>query len=157
VLLCNQDTVSETRLMAPRIGDYLKQNFHKIREYQGIEDSKSGICLIVSVITSSDWAFEVQDSYSMSPLALEFNPKISFKYSEPSTHSQRWGSWLGTLGHVGPRRSSSDLYQDDRVLIGIPSRSFKSSEWERRGRATTRNARCCDEEVESSVKVLSRR
>jgi hypothetical protein len=104
VLICNPAHVYETHLQATQVADYLKQYFNRICEIQGIEDTIGGICLIISMMTTADWAFEVQDTRSSSVDSSD--AVISFKrYGTIEAESVRcWGSWSGTIGYVGPVR-----------------------------------------------------
>jgi hypothetical protein len=106
VLITNATCVKETTLGATKIGDYIKRHFHAICEYQGIEDTKSGICFIVSMITSSDWAFNVQQSRITTP-ATERRENISFARHGPleASATEFWGAWEGSIGSVGPHRA----------------------------------------------------
>jgi hypothetical protein len=104
VLICDKATLEETFLFADNIGAYLKANFHNICEKKGQEDTKAGICFVVSVITSEGWALDVQEASQDYHYA---SPHISFNVVEGGSRRMTWGSWSNTVGNVGPTRQSS--------------------------------------------------
>jgi hypothetical protein len=109
LLICRPGTVSKTKLLANQVGEYLKRNFNAICAEVGEEDTRSGVCLIVSLTTSDGWAIEVQESRETSNDGSVFDPKVFFKSTDPPPTSSYWGYWDDPSGYVGPMRQGQFL------------------------------------------------